>query len=91
MKRAVLLAFGLLLATTVNADDKPKRQVVDLEKLDIEGSIPIPATMFIHERKTDGLFELFPLKRELPEDWFGPVMKGNFDSKTALLVDERKR
>ncbi len=87
---AALLLLGALLAQTAVADEKPKRQIVDLKNLDIEGSLPDPATMFIHERSPGGLLELFPLKRELSEDWLAPVVKGNFDRRTVNLVDSRK-
>lgn len=84
------LLLGLLLAQPAAAGEKPKRQVVDLKKLDIEGSIPNPATMFIHERNSGGLLELFPLKRELAGEWLPPVDKGSFDHVTVNLVDSRK-
>ncbi len=89
-KSAVLLLLGFLLAQTAMADEKPKRQIVDLKKLDIEGNLPDPATLFIHERSPGGFLELFSLKRELSDSWLAPVVKGNFDRKTVNLVDLRK-
>ncbi len=92
MKRiSVLLLLLVVAAAGAAAGEKPKRQIVNLKKMNIEGTVPDPATMFIRERQPGGLLELFPLKRELREEWLLPVIKGNFDRATVELVDGRKR
>ncbi|NNE09819.1 MAG: hypothetical protein HKN20_14770 [Gemmatimonadetes bacterium] len=91
MKR---IAFGMLLAATLSfagtahAQGKPKRQIVDLKKLEIDGKVSNPSTMFIRERNGGALYELFPLKRELSSGWLLPVMKMNHDRQTVAIADQ---
>lgn len=94
MKTIILLTLLLAAAGaawSVPSEEPPKRQVIDLRKLEIEGSVPDPSTLFIKERSIGSLYELFPLRRELPDRWLRPVVKGEFDRITLDLVDRKIR
>lgn len=104
MKGIVIAALGVLftagaaLATSPGSPDAkdsreetPRRQVVDLKKLEIEGEVPVPSTLFIRERGPGAPYELFSLRRTLPAEWFRPVVKSAFDRETWNLVDRSKR
>ncbi len=93
-----VIVLALLIGAPAQGDDagkksaqKPKRQVIDLDKLNIEGKVPHPSTLFIRERSADFLYELFPIERELGEDWLLPVIKSDFDSQTVELIDGKER
>jgi hypothetical protein len=81
------LLLGLpLFARAASPEESPKTQVVDLDKLEIEGRVPSPSTLFIRERTTGSCYELFPLRRELPNPWLLPVDKSDFDRETWDLA-----
>ena len=80
---------GVAMATT--KEEEPRRQVVDLNKLEIEGEVPVPSTLFIRERGPGAPYELFTLRRSLATGWLRPVVKSAFDRETWNLVDRRKR
>jgi len=92
----LLIAFVLagILAGAVLAGEKeepPRRQILNLETLDIEGRVPDPSTLFIRERNFGSLYELFPLRRKLAEDWLQPIVKERFERATLDLVDRKER
>ena len=94
MTRLRIVLFGLLVAGAAWADssqEPPRRQIVDLRSLEIEGSVPHPSTLFIRERSTGSLHELFPFHRRLPRGWLLPIVKESFDVQTIDLVDRKKR
>ncbi|MFH1681165.1 MAG: hypothetical protein ABIH26_11040 [Candidatus Eisenbacteria bacterium] len=93
MRSFILAALLLSLAVSVRAaspgspEETPRRQEIDLDRLEIEGRVPSPSTLFIRERTGGLLYELFPLRRGLPEDWLPPVDKAGFEKETLRLVD----
>ena len=79
------------LAWAEPTKEPPKRQIVDLQKMTIEGSVPHPTTLFIRERSAGTLHELFPFRRRLSDEWLLPIVKESFDNQTLGLVDRKKR
>lgn len=95
MRRIVIALAGLVTAAGVafaaTKEETPRRQEVDLNKMEIEGEVPVPSTLFIRERGPGAPYELFALRRSLPAGWLRPVVKSAFDRETWNLVDRRKR
>ncbi|MFH1279311.1 MAG: hypothetical protein ABIK65_13135 [Candidatus Eisenbacteria bacterium] len=98
VKRIIFVLTGLFLvvgaagvAAGTTKEEEPRRQVVDLNRLEIEGEVPVPTTLFIRERGPGAPHELFALRRSLPPGWLRPVVKSAFDRETWNLVDRRKR
>ena len=87
----LLLAALAASAFAEEGEESPRRQVIDLKTLDIEGRVPDPSTLFIRERNFGALYELFPLRRTLAEDWLQPIVKERFERLTLDLVDRKER
>jgi len=94
MRPFLIVLLMSLLASIVFAgetEEPPRRQLIDLKTLDIEGHVPDPSTLFIRERNFGDLYELFPLRRKLAEDWLQPIVKERFERFTLDLVDRKER
>jgi hypothetical protein len=94
MKAWIAALFLIALPVAAGAaspDEQPRRQLIDLDRLLIEGRVPNPSTLFIRERLSDSCTELFPLRRRPPSGWLLPADKAVFDRETLDLVDQRKR
>jgi hypothetical protein len=94
MKAWVGVLFLIALPVAAGAappSDQPRRQLIDLDRLLIEGRVPNPSTLFIRERLSDSCTELFPLTRRPSSGWLLPAFKTVFDRETLDLVDQRKR
>lgn len=85
------LALFPLALRAASPEEPAKRQVVDLDKLMIEGRVPSPSTLFIRERTTGLFHELFPLRRDLPEGWLRPIVKSVFDRETWDIAETSGR